>query len=201
MKIPIFLISFITFIAVITVKNKRNSRKQSDTNEAFLERERRANTTRKKDISSLNYLPFTTDALPLSRCFDEEIGRCEKILLGLSGKKIINLSNYSNTDLKLMYGPANLNELSEYDENYHTLSTTLLAYAKREISLNRTEDAMQILAYAMTLHIDSSQIYLTLAELYQKQSMPEKIEEIRKTLEGMEESFSSPVLAKISALL
>lgn len=201
MKIPVFFISFVMIIAAITVGNKRNTKKQNDVNEAFLERERKANTTRKKDISNLNYLPFDADALLLSQYPDSELERCEKVLKELSGKKIINLSNYSNTDLKLMYGPANLNELSEYDENYHTLSTTLLAYAKREESLNHPGDAIRILEYAMSLCIDSSQIYLTLANLYKKQHTPEKIDDIKNALSGMDESFSSLILPKINALL
>jgi len=96
-----------------------------------------------------------------------------------------------------MYGPANLADLSSYDENYHLLTTTLLAYARREVELDRIDAAVTILEYAMSLALDVSQIYLLLAELYQKQNTPEKIQDITDALFVMDESFSSLVLPKL----
>lgn len=195
--IPVFFISFAVFVILLAVKRSRQARAQEDANEAFLERERLANTTRKKDISHLGYLPFSADALP-SVPQDEELAKYTSVLKNLSGKRIINLSAYSNTDLKLMYGPANLNDLMEYDENYHLLSSTLLSYASRASAIGSYNDAIRILEYAMHLKIDSSQIYLLLAKLYQKQHTPEKIENIANALSAMDKSFSAHVLPKLN---
>ena len=156
-----------------------------------------ANATRKKDISALPYLSFSTDTLPVGEFADDELYSCETVLQNLTDQKIINLSMYTNTDLKLMYGPANLADLSSYDENYHLLTTTLLAYARREVELDRIDAAVTILEYAMSLALDVSQIYLLLAELYQKQNTPEKIQDITDALFVMDESFSSLVLPKL----
>ena len=49
----------------------------------------------------------------------------------------------------------------------------------------------------MSLALDVSQIYLLLAELYQKQNTPEKIQNITDALFVMDESFSSLVLPKL----
>ena len=185
MRVPIFLIAFILFTALLAVKRKKSTEAQENANEAFLERERMANATRKKDISALPYLSFSTDTLPVGEFADDELYSCE------------NLSMYTNTDLKLMYGPANLADLSSYDENYHLLTTTLLAYARREVELDRIDAAVTILEYAMSLALDVSQIYLLLAELYQKQNTPEKIQDITDALFVMDESFSSLVLPKL----
>ena len=197
MPIPIFLLALIIFTAVLAVKRQKSTRAQQEVNEAFLERERKANSTRKKDISNLDYLPFTSEKLPIGVVSDETIASYEAILKNLSGKRIVNLSSFSNTDLKLMYGPANLNDLTEYDDNYNTLSHTLLDYAKRMQELDHISDAITILEYAMSLSIDSSQIYLLLAKLYQQVNTPEKIEHIRTHLDTMEESFRSSVLKKL----
>ena len=197
--IPVFLFAFILFTAVLAVKRQRQTTKQEQANEAFLERERKANATRKKDISNLNYLSFSVQSLPIAEYSDEKLAEYESILTNLSSKKIINLSGYSNTDLKLMYGPANFNDLSEFDENYQTLSDTLFAYAKRETELDRTDSAITILEYAMELKIDSSQIYLLLAKLYQTLQTTEKIQTIIDTVSSMDESFASFVLPKLNA--
>ena len=99
-----------------------------------------------------------------------------------------------------MYGPANLNDLSEYDENYHVLSDTLLSYALRELELGRETAAAAVLEYAVELRIDSSRIYLTLAKLYQKQHTPEKISHITETLSSMDADFAGSVIQKIHNL-
>lgn len=195
--IPVFFISSVVFVLFLAMKRGKQTRRQENTNEAFLERERQANATRKKDISNLNYLPYTADALLLDEDADEELSQYVKILKDLSGRKILNLSMYSNTDLKLMYGPANLNELSECDNNYHLLSDTLLNYAERENTLQRYEAAISILEYAMSLRIDSSRIYLMLARLYDEQNTPEKIQDIFHALSSMDDSFTSHVLPKL----
>ena len=195
--IPVFFISSVVFVLFLAMKRGKQTRRQENTNEAFLERERQANATRKKDISNLNYLPYTADALLLDEDPDEELSQYVKILKDLSGRKMLNLSMYSNTDLKLMYGPANLNELSECDNNYHQLSDTLLNYAERENTLQRYEAAISILEYAMSLRIDSSRIYLMLARLYDEQNTPEKIQNIFHALSSMDDSFTSHVLPKL----
>ena len=200
MNFPVFLTFMIVLVLFLAFKRRKQAQNQSDVNEAFIERERLANATRKKDISNLDYLPFSTDSLPLDEHPDQELSSCETILKNLSGKRIINLSKYSNTDLKLMYGPANLNDLSEYDENYHVLSDTLLAYAKRELELDRKDAAVSILEYAAELRIDSSRIYLLLAELYQKQQTPEKTAHLVELLSSMDKDFASFTIQKLNSL-
>lgn len=199
LPIPVFFTATVIFTAVLAVKRAKHTKLQNEANESFLERERLANATRRKDISGLDYLSFSADALPLSNVSDPELLQHETVLKELSGKKIINLSMYSNTDLKLMYGPANLNELTECDDNYHLLASTLLSYANRKISLGYANDAVSILEYAMSLKIDSSKIYLLLAELYQKQNTPEKIERIADCVASMDKSFSSFLAPKLDA--
>ena len=200
MNFPVFFTFMIVLVLVLAYKRRKQTQNQSEVNEAFLERERRANATRKKDISNLDYLPFSTDALPLDQYSDDKLASLETILKNLSGKRIINLSMYSNTDLKLMYGPANLNDLSEYDENYHVLSDTLLAYALRELELDRKTAAAAVLEYAVKLRIDSSRIYLTLAKLYQEQNTPEKTAQLTETLSSMDTAFADSVIQKIHKL-
>ena len=64
LPIPIIFIWFIIFIVYLAFKRTKQTQNQQNANQSFLERERLANNTRKKDISGLNYLPFTTDRLP-----------------------------------------------------------------------------------------------------------------------------------------
>ncbi len=195
--IPVFFVSLVAFTIFLAIKRNKQTQNQNNANISFLERERLADNTRKKDISNLDYLQFSVKQLPLAKIDDAQLSSLEAALSDLAEQKIINLSAYSNTELKLMYGPANLTALSEYDDNYHRLATTLLAYADRLEEIGYTDTAVAVLEYAMELHIQLGQIYLRLAELYLKQHTPENIHSIEKTLLTMEESFASHILPKL----
>ena len=97
MRLPIFFITFVLFVGILALKRRSQERKQQDLNESFLDRERRANLTRKQDISGLDFLKFSLDALPPDRYPDEELLMLETELIGYHDAKIINLSHYSNT--------------------------------------------------------------------------------------------------------
>lgn len=199
MQLPIFLIIFIIILLILANVRHKEQNSQKKIYENFLAKEQAANSTRKKDISNLDYIPFSAECLPIGTFSDDILNSCETALLNLSGQKILNLTDKSNTDLKLLYGPANLTALTEYDENYHQLADTLLKYAIREQELERIDESITILEYAMSLHIDSSQIYILLAKLYQQTKTPEKINGIISVLHTMDEKFCSFVLPKLEA--
>ena len=196
--IPVFFIAFVLFLLYLAYRRNKQTQDQQDRNEAFLERERLANATRKKDISGLAFLPFSAEQINFSPNSDETLLACEETLKELSSKKIINLSMYSNTDLKLMYGPANLNDLTEYDDNYQSLADALRTYAQRASELNFDDSAISALECAMRLKIDDSRIYVLLAELYKKHRQEEKIEDIRNALSSMDEKFARSTLSKLN---
>lgn len=199
MKISILLPLILVFLAIYAMKRRRQEQAQKKVTEDFWAREREANTVRKKDISHLDYLPFSLEKLPVGKCLDSELLACEDTLKQLADKKMLNLSAYSNTDLKFMYGAANLPILTECDDNYHALSSAILSYAMRQIELDRTDEAIEILEYAMELSMDSSQIYLQLAELYRKTQASDKIAGIIRTVSTMDASFQKLVLPKLEA--
>ena len=99
---------FLIILSVLAFFRNRSVRRSEDATEAFWSREYESNHIRKKDISDLSYIEIPLDALPLHVCSSERCISLESQLTALAGKKIVNLSNLSNTDLKLTYGTANL---------------------------------------------------------------------------------------------
>lgn len=191
---PIGLPIFIILGSLMAHARHKQKASQTKTMEDFLERERLANSTRKQDISGLDYLVLDLSLLPLGKVNDPALKNLEDTLRELSEKQILNLTGISNTDLKMMYGPANLDTLWECDDNYHSLSQTLLAYAKRYQELGYPGDAIAVLEYALSLKIDLSQIYILLNGLYLQTGTPEKAADIHRALESMDEKFRSYVL-------
>ena len=118
--------------------------------------------TRKKDISNLNYLIITEDKIPQNLTTD-----AKKSLETLCGQKMLNLSSMSNTDLKLEYGVANLDELSACDDRFSTFERNAAIYAQELSDAGYTDQARQLLEFAVSCHVDNSSIYTQLAAIYQ----------------------------------
>ena len=145
----------------------------------FWDREQRANFTRKKPLDNLNYIAIPEELLTMKPAImTEELQSCLDELNDLSSSKIVNLTGYTNTDLKLEYGTANITILSEYDFHYTKLVTLLQKLA--ELLHDNLEDELtvQVLEFAVSTGTDVSKSYYLLAELYQQMNMPEKIQDL-----------------------
>lgn len=161
----------------------------------MLELESRANATRKKDLSNLHYITLTKKNLPLIESNDEILISCRENLDKLSNKKIVNFTGYSNTELKLEYGAANLPALSEYDSNFTQLCRCLNKYGIRLHELGMTEQARTVLEYAVETGSDVSTTYKTLADIYKSEGEYEKIDELISCAEKLN-SISSKSIVK-----
>ena len=119
-----FLIIFAIFLIILNVTIRKNDSKQNKCEEDFWEQERQANFARRKDISNLQYLTIPIEKIPHNLHT-----QAEEILVNLSNCKMLNLAGITNTELKLTYGAANLEELSEYDDNFTRFVQAVSTYA------------------------------------------------------------------------
>ena len=158
----VFLAIFIIFLLYINFLMHKNRRAQENLEKQFWDREHDANFTRKKDISNLNYLIITEDKIPQDLVTD-----AQKTLLALCGKKMLNLSSMSNTDLKLEYGVANLDELSACDDRFSTFERNASTYAQELTDAGYIDSSRQFLEFAVSCQVDNSSIYTQLAKIYQ----------------------------------
>ena len=146
-----FLTISIIFMLVLAFFRKRSTDKQNEVQQQFWEQENLANSTLRQDISKLEYISIPLDKLPLS--LESE---AVETIRALADQKIINLSTYTNTELKLKYGIANLDILSEYESNFFTLEKSLESYASELLAADRSSDAQKILEYAVAIGSDVS---------------------------------------------
>ena len=144
------------------VQNKRESREK----EEFWDRESRASFTRRADISGLNYITLNTDSLPINEAEQKVFSGITQNLLYYADKKLLNLSAYSNTDLKLMYGPANLEELSEYDNNFNQVIRLINKLSTKLVEADESELAKSFLEYNISIGSDISSDFEMLGNIY-----------------------------------
>lgn len=107
-----------------------------------------------------------TDDAAANEAISEE---CKEILRSLSTQKIVNLTGYTNTDLKLSYGTANITCLTEYDQNYTLLVSTLQKWAEALYRGGAKKECRQVLEYAVSVGTDVSHTYFLLADLYDEE--------------------------------
>lgn len=192
----VFLASFIIFVLILNYFIHKSNHNHESSEDSFWEREQKANFTRRKDISNLNYITIPEEIIPQNLHTESE-----KTLLNLSGQKMLNLTGMTNTDLKLQYGAANLEELSGYDNNFTTFVRTVPVYTGELLAAGQDREAQALLEFAVSCQADSRSIYTQLADLYQKEGKTDRIRDLI-TSAGELASLDGPVIAeKLKAYL
>lgn len=192
----ILLASSILLGFIIARNIKLQKKRKAHLEESFWERERRANSTRRKPIDGLNYITIPLEAFPTHILQqDQVVSECISTLEALTSQKILNLTGFSNTDLKLEYGTANINVLSEYDQNYTLLVRTLQKWADVLIETGYMEEASVLMEFAISTGTDVSRTYYELAKYYASQGEMEQIKRL-KGLAGALRSSSGKIILR-----
>ncbi len=176
-----FLASFLVFIIMVYTITRKQQKLAKDREAEFWSRERRADSVRRKSLDNLNYIKIPLEAFPTHLLNDDpEVLDCIGILETLSSEKIVNLTGRSNTDLKLEYGTANIEALTEYDQNYTVLVRTLQKWADLLLDSGYQKEAALLMEFAVSTGTDISRTYYSLAEYYASQNRYQEIDRIRE---------------------
>ena len=198
--IPVFFILTLLLVFWVHYQKRRTDRIASKSSEAFWERERQANLTRKKDITNLDFIHVPADALPFPETDSEEISDIQKHLINLASGKIVNFTGLSNTDLKIQYGAPNINILMEYDKNYLELVRSLYRYGKLLYDRHLTDEARSVLEYALSIKTDISANYTLLATIYKEKNDVEGINSVISAAEELTSMTKKALLANLVAI-
>ena len=184
-----------TYMRITTKKNDAKTQE-------LLERERRANFTRKQPLNNLNYISVNPDDFPVDKPYANELieelmGRINT----LSTQKIVNFTGITNTDLKLTYGVANLPTLTEYDQNFTALCRTVYDLGRELSELNKKDAAISVLEQGIKYGTDISANYLLLAELYLEAGRRSSIAKLISSAESINSLTREATIAKLNELM
>ena len=198
----LFLSSLISFCLLIFLLNRRHSKMEKSMEDAFWKREEEANHTRRKSLDNLPYITIPLEELPLACHITDDATaneiiseECKEILRSLSTQKIVNLTGYTNTDLKLSYGTANITCLTEYDQNYTLLVSTLQKWAVGLYRSGAKKECRQVLEYAVSIGTDVSHTYFLLADLYDEEGESDLKHSLIEKASGLS-SLSSKIIVR-----
>lgn len=178
MSVFVPLICCCILAGCLLLKQRKAQELEDKATESFWERESRANSTRNKDISDLPLLHIQESELPDNGSDDETILYYIGLLRQNIKHPMIDLSEYSNTDLKLAYGVGNFKTLSDYDENYNTFLLNLTNLARAYNHAGKYDDAEK--TYRLALQYGSQKLsdYTELAKNYLKLGKRHEIERL-----------------------
>lgn len=166
----LLLPSITILILVLNHNIRKNKNKDEKSVKSYLAREDRANSARRKDLSNLPYIEIPLNTLPLDITLNDEkkqlqISNYIKEIRFLSEKQMLNLIGVSNTELKEEYGPANLELLTIYDQNYSRYIRNLHLLAEC-IYEEYPNEAVALWEYCLDIGTDISGTYACLGQHY-----------------------------------
>ena len=147
-----FLGLFLIFLLWFTYERLKADRHSSYSNEEFWERERRASFTPSARIDNLPYITLDESVIPSASSADnDELKSVLEEIRSLKDTQMIDLSEMTNTELKLKYGTANFTALSEADQRFALLITDFEKAGELLAAAGRTDEAYALVRYAADL--------------------------------------------------
>lgn len=198
--LPLFFTLTLLLMIWIYYQKSRTDRSTKAAHDAFWDKERKANLTRKKDISQLDYIVIPIEQLPFPALEDEEIKEVQKRLQKLATEKIVNFTGITNTELKLQYGAPNIELLMAFDKNYLELVRSLYRYAKLLYDQGYKEEAAAILEYGISIKTDVSANYTLLASIYKEKNDTKRIDFIISQAETLNSLTKNSLLTNLMAI-
>lgn len=193
------LMAVITFVLILAARISYLKKREAEDKRAFWEREREADKAPTRDITDLPYINIPIDKFPLDKAENEEELSAVKKIRELTGNGILNLSDYTNTDLKLMYGPKNLDRLKACDENFLTMEKNLLTLSDARIAAGDFINALIYLEFLSSCRSDLSSVYIDSGTCLRELRMPGKIRILMEYVPSLHLTLESKVLKSLEA--
>ena len=199
--VPVYLICFLIFIMWLFYEQHKNQKQEKKLSDDFWAREAEANRTRKKDISHLPLLHVQESEIPVADTENESVLYYIDHIRDLIKSPMADLSEFSNTDLKLAYGVGNFKLLSEYDENFNNflLALTNLARSYTENGfLSEAQDTYRLAFYYGSQKVSD---YTGLANVYLQMEQPERVNELIQEVEASEHPHKVSIVQALQEVL
>ncbi len=195
---PVFII--IVVVALFFKVFMSRSMKKYDPNAEFLALEKKADSTPKKNIDDLPYINVSSAELPLDvPTENEETKERQYNIRSLEGKKILNFTGVSNTELKLAYGAPNIYFLQSCDMNYTRLVQNLSRLAEDYLNEGHENEAKVLLEFGVSIGSDVKKNYTLLADIYQKSGETEKISGLKEAARNINSLSKDGILKALES--
>ena len=195
---PLFTI-FIIFIVWSYYEMHKSTRNDRKTQDDFWNREQTSNNVRRKRIDDSEYITIPDSILNINSS-NEDVVKHLASLRELKNKKILNLTGKTSTDIKELYGPANLNYVTECDDNFTSMCQVLSSLGTLLKEEGDLAQAAKVLEFAVNSKSDISGTYLALADIYLSTGNSEKIKDLISTASLLDSLMKDSIIKNLTDL-
>ena len=195
---PLFTI-FIIFIVWTSYEMHKSTRNDRKTQDDFWNREQTSNNVRRKRIDDSEYITIPDSILNINSS-NEDVIKHLASLRELKNKKILNLTGKTSTDIKELYGPANLNYVTECDDNFTSMCQVLSSLGTLLKEEGDLAQAAKVLEFAVNSKSDISGTYLALADIYLSTGKSEKIKDLISTASLLDSLMKDSIIKNLTDL-
>jgi len=155
------IILTVLVIVFLIYKTRAHTKKQNAVNQRFLDAEDAANAVRKKDIEpELFYTASLMAFPPLPESDPHHVVRCARRTMIRFPRPMTNL------ELKQQYGPAQMENIVMYEDNFHSYLKAITAWAGDLVEVEDFAGAKLILDEAIALGSEFRNTYKLAADIY-----------------------------------
>ncbi len=192
-----FLTVFIILLIAYHIRRTTLTRRREKREEEFWAREKEAENAPAKDLASLEYIRIPLERFSFGVVDDDELMMLEEELKALSQKPLLNLDGMTNTDVRLDYGAANFDAVTQMGEDFDRLIVVLCDYAKGLIEAEREDLAVRVLEYGVEIGTDISANYTLLGECYRQMGQEEQLAKLKEKVEALQLPLKESIIRQL----
>lgn len=198
---PSLFVCFVIFVIWLHYEKRKSSKKAARMSQEFWDREEQANHARNKDISQLELFCPDEKEIPMPQIDNENVCHYQKLVQQSLKLPMMNLSQYTNTDLKLAYGVGNFKTLSDYDENFNGLLMNMSNLAKAYSEVGFLEESASVYRLCLDYGSDKTTDYRALGNVYVKMNQSDKLHNLIREVEQSELPRRETLITDLNNLL
>jgi len=170
--VPIIVLVVVFTIGLKIAEKKRMDKVRQNTQD-MIDADDAANFARHRDISKEFFYTPSLVNLPVVQYSSEDMKKpaptymWQAKVIASAEKQMLRFDKqYTNVELKQMFGPANLDNVAKYEENFTNYIHALRHWAEALINADRRNDAQKVLEESIVAGSELSQSYTLLADIY-----------------------------------
>jgi hypothetical protein len=170
--VPILVLVVVVTIALKIAEKKRMDKVRQNS-QNMIDADDASNYARHRDIGKEFFYTPGLSNLPLAQYSDDDMKKpvppymWQAKVVAAAEKQMLRFDRqYSNVELKQMFGPANLDNVAKYEENFSNFIHAMRYWAEALINSGRLSEAQKVLEQSVKAGSELSQSYTLLADIY-----------------------------------
>lgn len=197
-RVPIFLTIFLLLLIAYAIRRAQLDARREKREKEFWDREEAAKHTPAVNLDEVEYIKVPVERLHIGEVDEDDIMTIEGELLEISSKRMLSISDKTNTDLKIEYGTANFEKVTEYGESFNRLLTLICDYAKSLIEYDREDLAVDVLEFGVEIGSDISDNYILLGDCYNKLGYQDRLSALKVKVEQSSLLLKNAILRELN---